>query len=95
MNKKEFSNWIEKYLREHSIDIHETFDIEVNGEKHTFSFKNVIEILKMTNENEQAEIKKMLEVISDSKSNIKDYFICLSIGFCHAVEQTIEDEEAM
>ena len=97
MNRNDFCIWIEKYLKKHDINKLETFDIEVNGEKRTFSIKNIIEIIKMTSESEQKEIKKMLEKITDSNSNIEDYFMCLAAGFCYTFEESSqeENEEAM
>lgn len=97
MSKNDFGIWIEKYLKKHNINKFETFNIEVNGEKRTFSIKNIIEIIKMTSESEQEEIKKMIEKITNSNSNIKDYFMCLAASFCHTLEESSqeENEEAM
>lgn len=97
MNRNDFCIWIEKYLKKHGINKLETFDIEINGEKRTFSIENITEIIKMTSESEQDEIKKMLEKITDLNSNIKDYFMCLAAGFCYTLENSSqeENEEAM
>ncbi|MDO5556336.1 MAG: hypothetical protein Q4G09_07020 [Clostridia bacterium] len=94
MRKISFEEWIEKFLKENKINKLDTFEVETNGKKHIFTVNNIIDVIKVTNEQEQNEIIKMFEKIVNVKGSIKDYMMCLSVAFINAYEQSnIEENE--
>ena len=92
-----FNEWIEKFISKNKIDKLEVLKIEKDFNTYYFTIEQIVGFLKIIEPQEQQEIKKMLEEMDENKEEIKDYFVCLAVGFINAMEsETIEDtEEAM
>lgn len=93
----EFDEWLEEYISKNKIEKFEVLKITKNVNDYYFTVSQVMEFLKIIEPQEQQAIKDTLERIDEDKEEIKDYFICLAVGFINAMEdEAIEDiEEAM
>ena len=95
--KKNFNEWLDKFINKNEIDKLEVLNITKNSNDYYFTVEQIMKFLGIIEPQEQQEIKKVLEKIDEDKEEIKDYFACLAVGFINAMEsETIEDtEEAM
>lgn len=97
MKNKEFSEWLENYIKKNNVDKQETFKVQRDGKTYCLKIKDVMECIKLVDVKEQSEIKKMLERLTGNKENIKDYFMYLAVGIAYTFEECDleENEEAM
>ena len=93
--QKKFSKWIEEFIKQNNIDITDVLELEKNGKKHYFTIEQIIEGIKLINENEQYEIREELEELAEQKEEIKDYFSNLAVGFINTLELDEELEETI
>lgn len=97
MQDKEFSKWLENYIEKNNIDKQEIFKIQRDGKIYCLKVQDIMECIKLVDDKEKSEIRKMLEKLTGSKENIKDYFMYLAVGIAFTLEESDLDEyeEAM
>lgn len=97
MQNKEFSKWLENYIKKNNVNKQETFKVQKDGKTYCLKIQDVMECIKLVDSKEQNEIKKMLEKLTGNKENIKDYFMYLAVGIAYTFEECDldENEEAM
>jgi len=92
MKNRNFNNWIDTFLREKDIDKYETFTIERNGNQHIIEIGHVVEMIKVTDTQEQNAIKNMLVKIDFLNGDVRDYIKHLANALVDAYYK-VENEE--
>ena len=97
MKDKEFSVWLENYIKKNNVNKQEIFKVQRDGKTYCLKIQDVMDCIKLVDSKEQNEIKKMLEKLMGNKNNIKDYFMYLAVGIAYTFEECDldENEEAM
>lgn len=89
-----FNNWLDTFIDEKGILLDDTFELEKNGTLHIFEIGNIVENIKATSSEEQAEIKDMLVKIDFYNGDVIDYFKHLAQALIYnEQEQEIEQTE--
>lgn len=92
-NKTPFEKWLDRFIEEKDIDITEEFKAEKDGVSKIFSYKDVLNNIKTTSENEQGKIKDMLIKIDFNNGDVKDFLKHLSKALIPSQEEIKNMEE--
>jgi hypothetical protein len=69
-----FNEWLDTFVEEKNIDIHDTFEIDKNGSFNIISYGAILDHIKATTKEEKAKIKNIIVHIDFKNGNVLDFF---------------------
>ena len=94
--KNNFDKWLDNLVKKQKLDILYTYIITKDGKSREVTLKQILDCLKLLNDEEKIQTKRTLENIIKEEGNITDCLIYLGTGCLKILEEIeIEDEEAM
>ena len=69
-----FNNWLDTFIDEKNINIHDTFEINKNGTLNIISYGSIIDHIKITSKQEQKQIKKTIVKIDFFNGDVLHFF---------------------
>ena len=86
-----------KILDQENIDLMNIYIIKKDGKKYEVMIKQIIDCLKLLNNEEKEQTRNTLETVLEEKGKILDCLIYLGVGCMKILDEvhSEEDEEAM
>lgn len=85
-----FNNWLDTFIEEKGIDLKQVIEIKTETNIHYFEVGNIIDNIKSTTSEEQAEIKDMIVKIDFYNGDVVDYFRHLAQALAENYEKQQE-----
>lgn len=85
-----FNNWLDTFIEEKEIDLKQVIEIKTETNIHYFEVGNIIDNIKSTTSEEQAEIKDMIVKIDFYNGDVVDYFRHLAQALAENYEKQQE-----
>lgn len=85
-----FNKWLDTFIEEKGIDLQQVIEIKTESNTHYFEVGNIIENIKATTPEEQAEIKDMIVKIDFHNGDVVDYFRHLAQALAENYEKQQE-----
>ena len=85
-----FNKWLDTFIEEKRIDLQQVIEIKTESNTHYFEVGNIIENIKATTPEEQAEIKDMIVKIDFHNGDVVDYFRHLAQALAENYEKQQE-----
>lgn len=82
-----FDKWLDTFVEEKQIDLGQIIEIKTDDNIHYFEIGNIIENIKSTTPEEQAEIKNMIVKIDFYNGDVIDYFKHLAQALANNYEK--------
>lgn len=94
--KNNFDKWIDSLVKKQKLDILGTYIITKGNKSREVTLKQILDCLKLLNDEEKVQTQRTLENVIKEEGNITDCLIYLGAG-CIKIFEEIEqeDEEAM
>lgn len=94
--KNNFDKWLDNLIKKQEIDILDTYIITKDGKSREVTLKQILDCLKLLNDEEKVQTQKMLEKVIKEEDSITECIIYLGTGCIKILEELeFEDEEAM
>ncbi len=94
--KSNFDKWLDNLIKKQKIDILDTYIITKDGKSREVTLKQILECLKLLNDEEKIQTKRTLENVIKEEGSITDCLIYLGVGCIKILEEIeLEEEEAM
>ena len=91
--EKSFDKWLDTFIEEKEIDIHNVVEVKTEKNTHFFEIGNIIENIKATTQEEQEQIKDMIVKIDFHNGDVVDYFTHLAKALAENFDKQFEQEE--
>lgn len=91
--EKTFDKWLDTFIEEKGIDIHNVVEVKTEQNTHFFEIGNIIENIKATTQEEQEQIKDMIVKIDFHNGDVVDYFTHLAKALAENFDKQFEQEE--
>lgn len=93
--KSNFDKWLDNLIKKQKIDILDTYIITKDGKSREVTLKQILECLKLLNDEEKIQTKRTLENVIKEEGSITDCLIYLGVGCIKILEEIELEEEAM
>ena len=94
--KNNFDKWLDNLIEKQELDILDTYIITKDGKSREVTLKQILDCLKLLNDEEKVQTQKMLEKVIKEEGSITECIIYLGTGCIKILEELeFEDEEAM
>lgn len=92
-----FDKWLDNLVKKQNIDIMEVYVIKKDGKSYEVMIKQILDCLKLLNNEEKMQTMNTLEKVLKEKGKILDCLLCLGAGCVKILNEVSleEDEEAM
>ena len=88
-----FNKWLDTFIEEKGIDLEQVIEIKTESNTHYFEVGNIVENIKATTTEEQAQIKDMIVKIDFHNGDVVDYFRHLAQALVQNYEQEQQQEK--
>lgn len=88
-----FNKWLDTFIEEKGIDLQQVIEIKTENNTHYFELGNVIDNIKTTTPEEQADIKDMIVKIDFHNADVVDYFKHLAQALAENYEKQQEQSK--
>ena len=94
--KNNFDKWLDNLIKKQNIDILDTYIITKDGKSREVTLKQILDCLKLLNDEEKIQTQKTLENVIQEEGSITDCLIYLGVGCMKILEEIeLDDEETM
>ena len=94
--KSNFDKWLDNLIKKQKIDILDTYIITKDGKSREVTLKQILDCLKLLNDEEKIQTQKTLENVIQEEGSITDCLIYLGVGCMKILEEIeLDDEETM
>lgn len=94
--KNNFDKWLDNLVKKQKLDILDTYVITKDGKSREVTLKQILDCLKLLNDEEKVQTQRTLENVIKEEGSITDCLIYLGVGCMKILEELEqEDEEAM
>ena len=94
--KNNFDKWLDNLIKKQDIDILDTYIITKDGKSREVTLKQILDCLKLLNDEEKIQTQKTLENVIQEEGSITDCLIYLGVGCMKILEEIeLDDEETM
>lgn len=94
--KNNFDKWLDSLVKKQKLDILNTYIITKDGKSQEVTLKQILDCLKLLNDEEKVQTKRTLENVIKEEGNITECLIYLGVGCIKILEELeFEDEETM
>lgn len=94
--KNNFDKWLNNLVKKQKLDILDTYIITKDGKSREVTLKQILDCLKLLNDEEKVQTQRTLENVIKEEGSITECLIYLGAGCIKILEELeFEDEEAM
>ncbi len=87
-----FNKWLDTFIEEKGIDLQQVLEVKTETNIHYFEVGNIIDNIKATTPEEQAEIKDMIVKIDFHNGDVVDYFRHLAQALAQNYDKEQQEE---